>query len=106
MYNGQDYKWGYQIGDMDKRYSWFKLDLDPTQCRRDQLAGRVPHTSVAKPDKDVEVTKLVTDYLTALRKHVEQVLRHKLPQSAISNTPVEYIVSLHNNLHGEANTDT
>lgn len=36
--------------------------------------------------------RLVKDYLTALRKHAEQILRYKLPQGALTNTPIEYVV--------------
>ncbi len=36
--------------------------------------------------------RLTTDYMTALRKHAEQVLRYKLLQGALSSTLIEYIV--------------
>lgn len=35
----------------------------------------------------------MTDYLTALRKHAEQVLRYKLPESALTSTPIEFIIT-------------
>ena len=37
---------------------------------------------------------MTTDFLTALRKHVEGVLRHKLPDSALHSTPLEYIITV------------
>lgn len=48
----------------------------------------------APPGYDVSPEKLVTDYLTALRKHAEQILRYKLPDSAIQSLPIEFIVRL------------
>ena len=47
----------------------------------------------APPAYDVNTEKLVTDYLTALRKHAEQILRYKLPSSALESLPIEYVVS-------------
>ena len=38
--------------------------------------------------------QLVKDYLTALRQHAEQVLRKKLPQSALAFTPLEFIITV------------
>ena len=35
----------------------------------------------------------MTDYLTALRKHAEQVLRYKLPESALSSIPIEFVIT-------------
>ena len=31
QYDGQDYKWGFQIGEFGQRYQWFKLGLDPSR---------------------------------------------------------------------------
>ena len=48
----------------------------------------------APPGYDTSPEKLVTDYLTALRKHAEQILRYKLPSSALQSIPIEFIVGL------------
>ena len=48
----------------------------------------------APPGYNITSEKLTTDYLTALRKHGEQVLRYKLPSSALQSLPIEFIVSL------------
>lgn len=37
---------------------------------------------------------MVTDYLTALRKHAEQVLRYKLPAGALISTPLEFVITV------------
>ena len=34
------------------------------------------------------------DYLTALRKHAEQILLYRLPQSGLQSTPIEYIITV------------
>ncbi|CAD6568570.1 MAG: hypothetical protein ASARMPRED_001863 [Alectoria sarmentosa] len=95
QYDGQDYKWGFQIGEDEQRHQWFKLDLDPSQ-RRDtsQLARLFPDPKAAPPGYDMPPEKLSTDYLTAIRKHGEQVLRYKLPSSALQSLPIEYIITV------------
>lgn len=47
---------------------------------------------MAPPAYNEDAVKISTDYMTALRKHAEQILRYKLPQSALISTPIEYIV--------------
>lgn len=51
-----------------------------------------PDPVAAPPAYETSPEKLVKDYLTALRKHAEQVLRYKLPQSAFQSTDIEFIV--------------
>ena len=55
---------------------------------------RFPDPQAAPPGYNTPPEKLATDYLTALRKHAEQTLRYKLPQSALVDTPIEYVVRL------------
>lgn len=94
QYDGHNYKWGYQIGEDEQRHQWFKLDLDPTQSRGTSgLAHCLPDPMAAPPGYDISPEKLVTDYLTALRKHAEQSLRYRLPKGALKSTSIEFIVS-------------
>ena len=95
QYTGEDFKWGFQIADYDQRHQWFKLGLDPEQCNgaSSTLARDYPDTHASPPEYDHSPEKLVTDYLTALRKHAEQVLRHKLPESALTSTPIEFVIT-------------
>lgn len=58
------------------------------------LAEAFPDPVAAPPRYNMPAEKLVTDYLTALRKHFEKVLRHKLPESAVQSTPMEFVVCL------------
>lgn len=38
--------------------------------------------------------KIVTDYLTALRKHAEQILCYKLPAGALISAPLEFVITV------------
>lgn len=49
--------------------------------------------NAAPPGYDHDPEKLVTDYLTALRDHAEKVLRWKLPESALTSTPIEFMIT-------------
>lgn len=95
QYDGNNYKWGYQISDFGQRHQWFKLALDSTQqTRSTKLAADFPDPMASPPGYNFTSEKLVTDYLTALRKHAEQILRYKLPQSALQSTPVEFVITV------------
>ncbi|KAA6410639.1 MAG: hypothetical protein FRX48_06062 [Lasallia pustulata] len=94
-YDGQNYKWGFEIGDTGQRYKWFKLDLDSSQDRSlFSMGTKLPDTQALPPGYSVSSEKLVTDYLTALRKHAEQVLGYYFPQSALRSTPIEFIITV------------
>ena len=89
-YDGENYKWGFQIGDSEQRHQWFKLALDPSQARASSLASRYVDPLAFPPPYNAE--KLVTDFMTALRQHFERVLRHSFPKSTLHKIPIEYIV--------------
>ena len=92
-YDGEDFVWGFQIPEYGQRHQWFKLDLDPTQTSRTRgIAAEYIDPMAAPPSYDKTAEKLSTDYLTALRKHAELVIRNKLPASALISTPIEYVV--------------
>lgn len=95
QYDGQDFKWGFQISESELRHQWFKLDLDPFQHRGTwNLAAQFPDPAASPPGYDKSTEKIVTDYLTSLRKHAEQVLRYKLPASALLSTPIEFVITV------------
>ncbi|MCJ1230796.1 hypothetical protein MMC12_007470 [Toensbergia leucococca] len=95
QYDGSDYKWGYQIDDLGPRHQWFKLGLDPLQCHGNlALATLFPDPLASPPAYDLSSETLVTDYLTALRRHAEQILRYKLPQGAFQSTPLEFVITV------------
>ncbi|MDI1491919.1 MAG: hypothetical protein OHK93_003130 [Ramalina farinacea] len=94
-YDGQDYTWGFQIPEHDQRHQWFKLDLDPTQTSLTRgLANAHIDPIAAPPSYHKTAEELCTDYLTALRKHAELVIRNKLPASAFISTPIEYVITV------------
>lgn len=94
-YDGSDTKWGFQVDDFGPRHQWFKLDLDPSQSRGvSDLSRQYPDQHALPPGYNFSGEKLCTDYLSALRKHTEEVLKHKLPQSILKSTPVEYIITV------------
>ena len=95
-YNGDDYKWGFQIPDSVPRHQWFKLELDPSQLPATGLATRYPDPLKAPPTYQDAAVQHTTDYLTALRMQAEEVLQLQLG-SALLSTPIEYIVSNHKN---------
>ena len=95
QYSNGTYKWGFQIGDYGQCHQWFKLGLDPACCggTSSTLAREYLDANASPPEYINSPEKLVTDYLTALRKHAEQVLRYKLPESALASTPIEFVIT-------------
>ncbi|KAL8979548.1 MAG: hypothetical protein Q9205_005146 [Flavoplaca limonia] len=94
QYDDQGYKWGFQISDFGPRHQWFKLGLDDQKRGSCDLATRYPDINAAPPAYGQGPEELVKDYLTALRCHAERVLRHKLPQSALASTPIEFVITV------------
>ncbi|MCJ1269841.1 hypothetical protein MMC22_009734 [Lobaria immixta] len=95
QYDGQDFKWGFQIRESELRHQWFKLDLDPLQHRgTSNLPAQFPDPAASPPGFDESTERIVTDYLTALRKHAERILRYKLPASALLSTPIEFVITM------------
>ncbi|KAI4158523.1 MAG: hypothetical protein LQ342_007364 [Letrouitia transgressa] len=94
-YEGSECKWGFQVDDFGPRHQWFKLELDPSQSRGvTDLSRQYPDQNALPPGYNFSGEKLCTDYLKALREHTEEVLKHKLPQSILKSTPIEYIITV------------
>ena len=94
-YEGQDFKWGFQIDDLDTRHQWFKLGLDPSRYQEmSEFAATYPDPLALPMADGTSTEKMVTDFLTALRKHAEQILRYKLPASALLSTPLEFVITV------------
>ncbi|KAL8840764.1 MAG: hypothetical protein Q9170_001202 [Blastenia crenularia] len=71
------------------------LRLDPAQARgTSNLAVKYPDPNAAPPAYGRGSEELVKDYLTALRTHAERILRHKLPQSALASTAIEFVITV------------
>ena len=58
------------------------------------LARDHPDPTAAPPGYNLATETLVTDYFTALRQHAEQILHHKIPQSALQSTKIEYVITV------------
>ena len=75
------------------------MDLDPSsQKAKSNLARKYPATTQIPPDgmsRDVVTPqRLTTDYLTALRDHVECILKRTMFESVLRTTPQEYIITV------------
>lgn len=58
------------------------------------LSREFPDQHALPPSYNNTPENLCTDYLKALRQHTEAVLKHKLPQSVLRTTPIEYIITV------------
>ena len=95
-YNDGHCQWGFQIPYDKPRHQWFKLELDPLQLPAIGLANLYPDPLKAPPPYHDAAVQHTTDFMTALRKQAERDLKNKLG-AALTSTPVEYIVSDHEN---------
>ncbi|RMZ77310.1 hypothetical protein DV737_g4450, partial [Chaetothyriales sp. CBS 132003] len=84
-----------RFDETEARHEWFKLKLDPTrQGGNSQLASNFPSTiPLPSTYQTASLAQLVTDYLSALRKHLDVVLSRKLPPVA-AQAPREYILTV------------
>ena len=94
-YEESGLKWGFQILESQPRHQLFKLELDDTKrYKPTTLSQSLPDPRGLPPGYDMTGERLISDYLEALRKHTEQILRNKIPAPALASTPVEYIVTV------------
>lgn len=97
QYLGQELLWVFQIPEFSQRQQWFKLGLDYSIHGSEgtsSVARDFPDNNAAPSQSDHSCEKMVEDYLTALRKHAEQVLKNKLPKGALASTPIDYILTV------------
>ena len=98
VYDGEDYRWGFQIKDHERRHQWFKLALEPRDSNEESELARIyPDLKSLPPPYELSALdpeKLVTDYLAALRKHVLLVLTHKLGAEEVATTRFCFIVTV------------
>ncbi|KAI4154754.1 MAG: hypothetical protein LQ340_001469 [Diploschistes diacapsis] len=94
-YEGQDVKWGFQILESQQRHQFFKLELDESKYYKasNAVVGLVDHRELP-PGYDITPERVISDFLEVLRKHAEQILRNKIPTSALTNIPVEYLMTV------------
>ncbi|MCJ1476627.1 hypothetical protein MMC13_005295 [Lambiella insularis] len=95
QYTESDIVWGYKIPDSAPRHSWFKLELDPMQGRNlFSLTKQLPSSKASPSCYDITPEKMVTDFLTKLRQHVEQVLRFKVSEETLAVIPLQFCVTV------------
>ena len=94
QYDGDIFHWGFQIGEFEPRNKWFKLGLDASSDRAKLGQLLIATDAENAPTANQPPTTMVTDYLTALRKHVEVVLHHKLTADFLKSTPIRYILTV------------
>ncbi|KAF9762171.1 hypothetical protein IL306_003548 [Fusarium sp. DS 682] len=90
-YNGDKIEWGFSIpmnAPQQEVVEWFKLDLDPP-LRAD---GRLASTYGIRGGRNVD--RLVTDFISQLSEHLLYTLREKLGNGLVSNTPLEFHVTV------------
>jgi hypothetical protein len=83
-----DYKWGFQVTDVDDRFVYFKLGLNPLREREaSYLSITYPdHTGLA-PNDDHPAPDLSRDYIKKVSQHVIKILKSKLGDVVVNTTP-------------------
>ena len=98
QYVGDRVRWGFQIQDSDARHKWFKLDLFPDSTNnRFGLLADLPDRRALPPAYDLAPETLVVQYLTMLRQHVDEVLKYKLHNTVLRDTPKEFVITVPGN---------
>ena len=97
MENGKDTPksvlWGFQIPPGAPRAKWFKLALEPRR-RRSLFSMKNLSETGGSGHSESDLRELITDYLTALREHLENVLCYKVGATAVKSTPITYCITI------------
>ena len=89
------FKWGSEILDSQPRHQLFKLELDESKrYKQTHLSQNLTDPRGLPPGYEKSAEQLISDYLTGLRKHIELILRKKIPETALVSTPIEYLVAV------------
>jgi hypothetical protein len=84
------FKWGFEVPPTDpQKLSWIKILLDPSQPRPTFVQPK--RTTLPRGKSPVDI---VTDYLRALRAYTLLTLQRRLGAEALTNTPVEYVLTV------------
>ncbi|KAI1618641.1 hypothetical protein EDD36DRAFT_37652 [Exophiala viscosa] len=97
-YDGQEWKWGFEIPDNQPRHQWFKLGLDPNHKNQELSLLAIDHPDEkalppAYGDEPNEV-KLTTAYLAKLRSHTIKLLGRKLGDALLNTTKVRFTITV------------
>jgi hypothetical protein len=84
------FKWGFEVPATDpQKLSWVKILLDPSQPRPTFVQPK--KTTLPKGKTPVAI---VTDYLSALRAYTLLTLERRLGTEVLSDTAVEYVLTV------------
>ena len=88
-------QWGFSIPDGSQRFQWFKTDFgSPQDNEVSHLSTEYPDPKALPPSYNNDPVRLVTEYLTCLRKHAHSILKLKLGPAVTNSTPIEFIVTV------------
>ncbi|ORY66496.1 uncharacterized protein BCR38DRAFT_430485 [Pseudomassariella vexata] len=93
-YENGNIRWGFELDAVEKKYEWFKLEQNPNISKH-ELTRSYPKTTI--PPRDAaHVEKLITDYLSLLRKHVEARIKATFDglEALFRDISWEYIITV------------
>lgn len=90
-YPAPGYKWGFEVENEIDKLIWIKLLLDPSQ---DSFSDDLLATTRSLLPKGKKPVDVVTDYLSALKKHIVDVLEGHFGKVYMGITPVEYFLTV------------
>ena len=97
VYDDAGYRWGFQIKEYERRHQWFKLAINPRNDEAEsELARLYPDLKALPPPYECSAfdpEELITDYLTALRKHFLLILTHKLGTEVFATSRFYFIIT-------------
>lgn len=94
--HGSPARWGFEtnVDSTESKYQWFKLELDPKL--RTILGQRKYPKGTIEADDEAHVEKLITDYLTLLRKHAQDRIKASFAtyENLLKAVVWEYIITV------------
>ena len=93
--DGQGFRCGNEIYDDEKRYQWFKMELDPTHLvEASHLSIKYPDPKALSVGWNVSAIDLTVDFLSWLCRHTVLILKLKLGEGLIESTPIHYVLTV------------
>ena len=93
--DGSDYKWGFQIGESEERFVYFKLGLNPKRNREaSYLSVMYPDHTGLQPNDDHPAPDISRDFIKKVREHAVKILRSKLGDVVVNTTLIEWIITV------------
>lgn len=84
------YRWGYQIRPIERKHEYFMFpDVEPWWPE-----GVAEFTSRLRIDDDSSRETIVVDYVSALKRHSEKILKSELGDVIVDAVPMEYVLTV------------